>query len=567
MRLVFVHADAAGFETSAGSRASGDTDLWQRSAEIPEPCLVVFATVEDGDQRDEGALVANAANEITAIATQLGVDQIIVAPSAHLSSTPAGSSVVPEIIAAIGKQVETALEETAVTCVPADDKTSVEIAAKGHPHARQSTRVDPLREDDEHSDEREWTVLFPDGTTQAPGAVTTDKRPVNRTMQELLDQAAATDTDGRVTGEDKTADELPGQEGFLRDVIAEHARTTVTDTGAIPVETGGAAGSRHRQRVRPASGLPRTLPATVGSILAATGDSEQGRRCYRLATAPRDDKDSETRPRRTTPELWAQTGDLEAASAEFQQQVRLLDRLTGDLGLSSVPVLRVSQQGWDRHREWVAAVVAGLDEPVLVEQGGEPSDPWDIELTRVSLIDGQPIRLGSVGVAFRGLAGLDATGLPETKSAESGPLVCAALLCSVESAVSVTVGRARERDPPQLPVWLAPEEIRLVPTDPAAYTDTCETIADEIEAGGVGIRVGIDARERSVGERLDAAASALVPYVAVVGRPEADGAPLSVTDRAARTERDLTPAALSERVLDDLDGWPQKSRYQPRQVA
>jgi threonyl-tRNA synthetase len=117
-----------------------------------------------------------------------------------------------------------------------------------------------------------------------------------------------------------------------------------------------------------------------------------------------------------------------------------------------------------------------------------------------------------------------------------------------------------------LPVWLAPEQVRLVPTDPAAYTDTCETIADEIEATATGIRVSIDARERSVGERLDAAASALVPYVTVVGRPEADGVPLSVTDRVARTERDLTPAALRERILDELDGWPRKPRYLPRTV-
>jgi hypothetical protein len=40
-----------------------------------------------------------------------------------------------------------------------------------------------------------------------------------------------------------------------------------------------------------------------------------------------------------------------------------------------------------------------------------------------------------------------------------------------------------------------------------------------------------------------------------------------VTDRAARTERDLTPAALRERLLADLDGWPTKSRYQPRRVT
>lgn len=562
MRLVFVHADSARFETGAGSRASGDSDLWARTAEISGPCLVVFATVEDGDGCDRDVLAVNAASEITATAAQLGVDHILLVPSAQLSSAPAGSSVVPEIIAAVGERVKATADETAVVCVPADDKTSIEIAAKGHPHARQSTRVWPYADENAHTSEREWTVVFPDGQTQP--AETVGGQRIDGSTHALLDQATA--TEGlRLDWAGKDSEMSPARAAFYRDVIAEHVHSEATDAGAVPVETGGPAGPGQRQRVRLASGLPRELSSAVASVLATRSDGDHAGRCYRLATAPgpRETTESETLPSRTTPELWALAGDTDRALAEFERQARLVDGLADDLGLSSAPVLRVSQQVWDSRRPWIERLVAGLDEPVLVEHGGRLGGPWDIELACVSLLDGRPVRIGSVGVAFRGLADFDAD---ETESHEFGPLVCAALLCSLEEAVEATTERARERDPPRLPAWLAPEQVRLVPTEPETYTDTCESIADEIEATAAGIRVGIDARERSVGERLEAAATALVPYVAVVGQPEAEGKPLSVIDRATRTERDLPPAALGERLDGELGGWPRKARYQPRWV-
>jgi threonyl-tRNA synthetase len=567
MRLVFVHAGSCRFEASADARATGDSTLWQRSGEISESCLVVFATVESGDETDPGAVAANAATEITATATQLGVGQIVLFPSAHLSPIPAPSAVVPEIIAAVGEQTAAEADDTAVGCVPADDKTSIEIAAKGHPHARQSTRVWPYAGEDAHTGENEWLVVFPDGQTQSAETVEAGDRAVDQTMQTLLARVTAT---GRLElGRVAEGSEMsPAREAFCRDVIAEHVHSEATDAGAVPVGTGGPAGPGQRQRVRLASGLPVELPSVVSSVLATRSDADHAKRCYRLATAPqlREAVAAETLPSMTTPELWALAGDTDRALAECEYQVGLVGRLGEALGLSSTPLVRVRR--WEQHREWIDRLVTGLDEPVLVERGGRPSDPWDIELARVSLVDSRPVRLGSVGVAFGGLSAFDASGTASSGVAgESGPLVCAALLCSVERAVSATVDHARERDPPRLPVWLAPEQVRLVPTEPGTYTDTCEALADEIEATAAGIRVGIDARERSVGERLDAAASALVPYVAVVGRPEAEGGPLSVIDRAARTERDLTPAALRERLLADLDGWPTKSRYQPRRVT
>jgi hypothetical protein len=561
MRLVLVHADSCRFEASADARAPGDSTLWQRSGEISESCLVVFATVESGDESDPDAVAVNAAREITATATQLGVGQIVLVPSAHLSPIPAPSAAVPESIVAVGERIAADADDTAVGCVPADDKKSIEIAAKGHPHARQSTRVWPYARENAHTSE--WLVVFPDGQLQSAETVVAGDRAVDQTLQTLLDEVTTT---GRLeldwAGEG--SEMSPAREAFCRDVVAEHVHSEATDAGAVPVETGGPAGPG--QRVRSASGLPQELSPAVSSVLTARDDSGQGRRCYRLATAPQlRDVAAETLPSMTTPELWALAGDTDQALAECEHQVGLIGRLGEALGLFSTPLIRVRR--WEQHREWIDNLVTGLDDPVLVERGGRLSGPWDIELTCVSLVGSRPVRLGSVGVAFGGLAAFDAS---ETASSgvsrESGPLVCAALLCSLEVAVRATTERARERDQPRLPAWLAPEQIRLVPTEPGTYTDACEAIADEIEATETGIRVGIDARERSVGERLDAAASALVPYVAVVGRPEAEGAPLGVTDRAARTERELTPAALGERLDEELHGWPRKPRYQSRWV-
>jgi threonyl-tRNA synthetase len=81
------------------------------------------------------------------------------------------------------------------------------------------------------------------------------------------------------------------------------------------------------------------------------------------------------------------------------------------------------------------------------------------------------------------------------------------------------IGFLLEQTAGRLPLWLAPEQVRLAPVN-----DTPETIAytqklvDELRSAG--LRVGVDKTTESVGKKIRAAALAKVPYTVVIGDKE-----------------------------------------------
>jgi threonyl-tRNA synthetase len=88
------------------------------------------------------------------------------------------------------------------------------------------------------------------------------------------------------------------------------------------------------------------------------------------------------------------------------------------------------------------------------------------------------------------------------------------------------------------PVWLAPEQVRVLPV-----TDAFAPYAAEVEArlAALGARVSVDARSEKVGLKIREAALAKIPYVLVVGAREAQSGTVAVR---ARGEGDLGPVAL-----------------------
>lgn len=75
------------------------------------------------------------------------------------------------------------------------------------------------------------------------------------------------------------------------------------------------------------------------------------------------------------------------------------------------------------------------------------------------------------------------------------------------------------------PLWLAPEQVRLLPVS-EAYIGYGERLREEYEAAG--IRVSMDARNETIRKRVKVAWLDKIPYTIVVGQRESEGAELTV---------------------------------------
>ena len=81
------------------------------------------------------------------------------------------------------------------------------------------------------------------------------------------------------------------------------------------------------------------------------------------------------------------------------------------------------------------------------------------------------------------------------------------------------------------PLWLAPEQLRLVPVADR-HVPTCEDLA--AQARGAGLRVEVDASKETVGKKIRAAQLMKSPYVVVVGDRDLEAGTFTVRDRAGQ---------------------------------
>lgn len=114
----------------------------------------------------------------------------------------------------------------------------------------------------------------------------------------------------------------------------------------------------------------------------------------------------------------------------------------------------------------------------------------------------------------------------EDGTAQRPVMVHCAILGSIERFLSVYI----EHTAGKFPVWCAPEQLRLITVN--QEQPTVEFAAKmQLQAKELGLRVGVDNSNESVGKKIRAAEVAKVPYSVVIGEKEIGGAELGVRIR------------------------------------
>ena len=98
------------------------------------------------------------------------------------------------------------------------------------------------------------------------------------------------------------------------------------------------------------------------------------------------------------------------------------------------------------------------------------------------------------------------------------------------------------------PFWLAPEQVRVIPiSDDAA--DAARSVADRLKARGV--RVHLDTRNETLNYRIRDAETLKIPYMAVVGKREAENDSIALRIRGAGKKQDVIPVTEFISMLED----------------
>jgi threonyl-tRNA synthetase len=98
------------------------------------------------------------------------------------------------------------------------------------------------------------------------------------------------------------------------------------------------------------------------------------------------------------------------------------------------------------------------------------------------------------------------------------------------------------------PVWLAPEQVRVIPISDS-QNEPARALAARLK--GAGLRVHVDDRSETLNYRIREGEMQKVPYMAVIGQREADSDSLALRVRGAGKKQEVMPVAA---FLDRIGG-------------
>lgn len=583
-----------------------------------EDLVVLFTAVEEGDDENTAK---RAIEEIKVSLEKLKVNRILIYPFAHLSTKLAAPSIAINVIRAMELCANEAGLE--VYRAPFGWNKQFTLSIKAHPLAEQLRVISTLGEEAETYEDKVskalkaeeklqsfWYILKPSGelisieqfdfhnyenlekfaeyeiskvraSQQMPPHVPLMKR------LEIADYESGSDP-GNVRWYPKGR--------FMKSMIEQYVTAKVLEYGAMEVETPVMYDFSHpsladylnrfpaRQYVLKSEDKELFLrfAACFGQFLMVHDAQFSYRhlplKLYELTRYSfRREKSGEVvglkRLRAfTMPDCHAFCADLEQAKEEFIKRFKLCMEVLEGIGLSRDDyevAIRFTRDFYEENKSFIHELVKLIGKPVLIEMWNEPFFYFRLKW-EFNFIDnqGKAAALSTDQIDVENARRYHITYVDE-KGEKRYPLI---LHCSPSGAIERCIYAILEKahreqqkgNPPMLPLWLSPTQVRLIPTS-SDLISICEEIANQLEAHC--IRVDIDDRPLTIQKRIREAEMEWIPYIIVIGKKELSSETLPVRDRKARAIRNLRLEHLIAEIKEEVKGKPFRPLPIPKYVS
>ena len=159
---------------------------------------------------------------------------------------------------------------------------------------------------------------------------------------------------------------------------------------------------------------------------------------------------------------------------------------------------------------------------------------------------GRSWQLGTIQLDYAAPERFDLTYTGEDNSMHRPVLIHRAVSGSIERFIAILI----EHYAGAFPLWLAPEQVRVLPIADE-FAPTAAAVTAQLRAAGV--RAELDARSETLNYRIREAETMKVPYMAVIGRREAEAGTLAVRARGEGKKQDIIAVdAFLTRLLTEI---------------
>ena len=613
MRILQLHCDKIEY-TPIKKEISVAEDIEPETVSLDE-IVVCFVAIEKGD--DE-SVVQNSVSQIKESMEKIGSKKLLLYPYAHLSANLAS----PSTALAILKSLEANFEGIDVSHAPFGWTKSYQVKVKGHPLAESSKVITSESQKEKTSDALEseskiksyWYILSTDGKMDE-----FDK--FDFSNHKKLEKLAKYESDKkRVTDEPPPhvalmkklaiADyESASDQGNMRyfpngrlikSQIEQFVTDKVKDYGGYEVETPIMYDSHHpsmesyfnrfpaRQYSIDTEGkhLFLRFAACFGQFLMAHDFQMSYKnlpyRLYELTrySFRREQSGELVGLRRlrafTMPDCHAFCKDIQQAIDEFKIRFDLSRDVLN--GLSIEPddyemAIRFTEEFYNENKNMITEMVKKIGKPVLVEMWKERFFyfvlKWEFNYIDNS---GKASALSTDQIDVENGSRYGIEFVDESNTPKNPIILHNSPSGAIERIMYVLLEKAakevKEGYKPQLPLWLAPTQVRIIPVK-NEFVKVCEEIADDWNKT-YHIRTDVDDRNDSVGKRIRDAEKEWVPYILVIGEEEIGQRErgmvkpiLTVRVRKTNDEKNMTDEGLVKDIQSQTKGKPYSSLNSP----
>ncbi len=604
MRILLIHADRFSFRVTGETAVAMPSELEKAGSEgeVSES-LVVFVAAEKGDDANVESVVSQVIEGVSSLADQVGTDQIVVYPYAHLSSTLSSPRVAVRLLDEICQELQS-LDRYKILRAPFGYYKSFDISCKGHPLselAKTITSAMPGKasaEGGEESDalkaekvlKSEWTVLTPDGkqvsaedfsfpirpnlerlyTYETSGTRVSDKAHIELMRRmELVDYEPGSD---------------PGNfrwypKGQLMKRLAEaYVSGLVVDYGGMQVETPIMYDYQHpklnlylqrfpaRQYVLLSGQKEYFLrfAACFGQYLIQhdmqISHHHLPCKLYELThySFRREQSGELAGLKRlrtfTMPDLHTLAEDVEQAKEEFIRQTELAIQCMEGFELDFEVAIRFVRSFADQNRSFVEELASRCGRAALIELWDERAFYFvaKLEFNFIDALD-KAACLSTVQIDVENTERFDITYI-DTKGEKQYPLLLhASISGSIDRVLYAILEsqamRMRKGQKAAFPFWLAPVQLRLIPVS-EKFESACKDVLEQVP-----YRIDYDDRDISMGRKIREAEKEWIPYILVLGAKEVAEQCLNVRTRAGAQKKMALPELLAE-IKPQMDGKP-----------
>ena len=605
MRILQLHCDKIEY-TPTKKEISSAEDIEPKTVRLEE-IVVCFLAIE---KDDDDVVIQNAALQIEESMKKIGCKKLLLYPYAHLSADLAS----PTTAISLLDSLEKSFNEVDVTHAPFGWTKSYEMKVKGHPLAESSKIITAESKKEKTSDalnseskiKSYWYILSPDGKMNefTKFDFSQHKKLEKLAKYESAKKRATDEPPPHVALMKKLAiaDYEPASDQgnmryfpnwrLIKSQIEQFVTDKVRDYGGYEVETPIMYDSHHpsmesyfnrfpaRQYSIDSEGkhLFLRFAACFGQFLMAHDFQMSYKnlpyRLYELTrySFRREQSGELVGLRRlrafTMPDCHAFCTDMPQAIEEFRIRFDLSRDVLDGFGITQDDyemAIRFTEDFYNENKDLISEMVEKIGKPVLVEMWKERFFyfvlKWEFNYIANS---GKASALSTDQIDVEngnryGIEFVDENNTPKNPiilhNSPSGAIERVMYTLLEKAATDSKEGRK-----PQLPLWLAPTQVRVIPLKDE-FLEFSKELTKKLSSKN--IRADIDDRNESIGKRIRDAEKEWIRYILVIGEREAGSQNLSIRDRTTSDVRELSFDEFISEINSQTTGKPYSSLNVP----